>query len=117
MKQRDDTYLLDMLLAARRVRAYMEGVDRERLEADAVLQDPVAHRLQILGEAASRVSPSTRESHPGLPWREMTGLRNRIVHEYSRVDLDIIWEVVQGDLAPVIADLEGIVPPEGSTPP
>lgn len=112
MKRRDETYLLDMLLAARAARDYTRGVDRAGLEMNNMLQDALVHRLQILGEAANRVSEATRAVHPELPWREMTGLRNRIVHEYARVDLDVIWQVVRVDLAPLIAQLERIVPPD-----
>jgi uncharacterized protein with HEPN domain len=115
MKRRDDKYLLDMLLSARAARDYMQGVDRAGLEVNTMLQDAVIRRLQILGEAASRISQATRAAHAGLPWAEMIGMRNRVVHEYFRLDLDVIWEVVCVDLVPLIAQLEQVVPPEDST--
>ena len=67
-------------------------------------------RLEVLGEAARRVSAATRADLPGLPWRQMIGMRNRMIHEYDRVDLAVVWETVVRDLPPLITALEGVVP-------
>ena len=68
--------------------------------------------LEIIGEAAAHVSLSTREAHPDIPWHEMIGMRHRLIHEYFRVDLRVVWETVQRDLPQVIALIEPLVPPE-----
>jgi uncharacterized protein with HEPN domain len=87
-------------------------VDRDRFDSDGLLQDAVVRRLEIIGEAAGRVSPETVAAHPGIPWREIIGMRNRIVHEYFRIDLDVVWRVVQEDLQDLIDKLEPLVPGE-----
>ena len=64
--------------------------------------------LEIVGEAASRVPPGEREQYSGIPWVQIVGLRNRLIHGYDNVDFDILWEIVSHDLPPLIAELEKI---------
>ena len=68
--------------------------------------------IEIIGEAASRVSAGTKEAHPEIPWREIIGMRNRLVHAYFDVNLIRVWDTVQEDLPALIAQLEPLVPPE-----
>jgi uncharacterized protein with HEPN domain len=66
-----------------------------------MIQDAVVRNLQIIGEAAKKVSPETRAASPDLPWRDMAGMRDRIVHDYFGVSLDIVWDVVTNHLPAV----------------
>ena len=68
--------------------------------------------VEIIGEAASRISEETKAGHPDIPWAEIIGLRNRLVHAYFAIQIDIVWQTVQEDLPPLIAQLEALVPPE-----
>jgi len=68
--------------------------------------------LEIIGEAARRVSQETRDAHAEIPWEQMIGMRNRLIHEYFRVNLATVWETVQNDLPSLIALVEPLVPPE-----
>jgi uncharacterized protein with HEPN domain len=108
---RDAASLLDILLSARLARAYVAGKTWEAFVADRQCQDAVVRRLEVLGEAARRVSVGARAALPGLPWRQMVGMRNRMIHEYDRVDLAVVWETVSRHLPPLITALEGVVPP------
>jgi uncharacterized protein with HEPN domain len=63
-----------------------------------MVQDAVIRNLEIVGEAAKRVSPSLRDRAPGVPWREMAGMRDKLVHDYFGVDLDLVWDVVAVEL-------------------
>jgi uncharacterized protein with HEPN domain len=67
--------------------------------------------IEIIGEAASRVGEETREAHPDLPWQDMTGMRNRIIHAYFDVDLDRVWDTVTEDLPPLMVRLRAILAP------
>jgi len=89
----------------------VRGKMREEFLADVQLQDAVIRRLAIIGEAAKRVSEATRESLPGLPWRQMAGMRNIIVHEYDDVDLSVVWDAVTRDLPPLVSELAQRLPP------
>ena len=88
---RDAPRVLDIAASARLARSYVEGVTREDFMRNVQLQDSVIRRLEIAGEAAGRVSVQFRERHPAIPWARMTGMRNRVVHGYDAVDLDIVW--------------------------
>jgi uncharacterized protein with HEPN domain len=112
MKRLDEKYLLDMLLSARQARIYAEGMDRAQFLEDTLTQDAIIRRLEVIGEAAARVSEKTREAHRHIPWSAMAGMRNRLVHEYFRVDLDIVWQVVRYELPDLIPALEPLIPPE-----
>jgi uncharacterized protein with HEPN domain len=110
--RRDEAYLLDILIAAKRAVDYMKGSDREAFEQNEMLQDAVIRPLEIVGEAAGRVSEEYRESHPEIPWHKMIGMRNRLIHEYFRVNYGAVWDTVQNDLPDLIKQLETLVPPE-----
>jgi uncharacterized protein with HEPN domain len=98
-----------MLDAVRRIRQIVRGQSRTAFEADEVRQLALLHLIQMLGEAASRTSAAFRDAHPELPWGQMVGMRNRIVHGYDHVDPDMVWRVATEDVEPVLAALERIV--------
>jgi uncharacterized protein with HEPN domain len=110
--RKDDAYLLDMLIAARDAVAFVTGLSREQFDASRVHQLAVLKALEIIGEAAARLTEETRAAHPRIPWREIVGMRHRLVHGYFEVDLNKVWDTVQNDLPPLIALLETAVPPE-----
>jgi uncharacterized protein with HEPN domain len=112
MSQRDDAYLFDILDSARIALEYMNNKTSEEFTKNALLQDAVVRRLEIIGEASNRVSSETQKKYAHLPWQAMKGTRNRIVHEYDSIELDIIWEIVQQDLPALVSELEKIVPKE-----
>lgn len=100
---RDDAYVLDMLQSAERVACYLAGATFDSFEADPVLQDAVIRRLEIIGEAARRVSTRYADAHDTVPWQDAIDMRNLLAHEYDVVSLGIVWETAQVDL-PELAD-------------
>jgi uncharacterized protein with HEPN domain len=109
---RDDAYLVDILDAAKLALAYVSGKTKDEFDNDIQCQDAVIRRLEILGEAARRVTEQTRAKFPLLPWNAMMNMRNVLINEYDDVDLPIVWDTVRNDLPPLIAELKKIVPPE-----
>jgi uncharacterized protein with HEPN domain len=106
----DDRLTAEQMLATvRRIRDVVRALTRKAFEADEVRQLALLHLIQMLGEAASRTSATFREAHPELPWGQMVGMRNRIVHGYDHVDPDIVWRVATEDVEPVLAALERIL--------
>ena len=73
----------------------------------------VIRALEVIGEAAGRVSPAFRATQPAIPWRDITGMRHRLIHGYDDVRFDLVWRVVAEDLDPLIAALEPLIAPEG----
>ncbi|HXF57803.1 MAG TPA: DUF86 domain-containing protein [Actinomycetota bacterium] len=84
-------------------------LDRGRFQDDELLQTYVVHHLEILGEAARAVSPALREHYPDLPWRDIVGMRNVLVHEYFGVDADRVWATVVRDLPMIRSRIEAIL--------
>ena len=98
--------LRHMVDAARQALAYCRGRSRTDLDDTPMLRDAVVRQIEIVGEAAVHVSSQNAALLPAVPWPAIRGMRNRIVHEYSEIDLDVVWAVVTGDLPPLIEALE-----------
>lgn len=109
---RDDAYLLDMLIAAREIREFTLGITWEQFQTNRMMQHAVVRLIQIIGEASRKISPQFQDTHQEIPWREIAGMRNRLVHEYFRIMPEKVWESVQRDLPALIAALEPLVPAE-----
>jgi len=91
-----------------------QGRTRADLDADRLFNLAMTRLLEIIGEAAARVTQATRDRYPEVPWGAIAGMRNRLIHGYDAVDFDILWDVVQHDLPALIADLQRIL---GADPP
>lgn len=85
------------------------GRTRHDLDADRVFALALTRLLEILGEAAGRVSITTREKNPGVAWSSIVGLRNRLIHGYDQVDFDILWKIIDHDLRPLLVELDSIL--------
>ena len=110
--RRDDAWLLDMLLAARDAVRFATPLTFPEFEDDRLRQLAILKSIEIIGETASRISEETKAKHLDIPWTQIIGMRNRIVHGYFAIRLDRVWQTVQNDLSPLIAQLEPLVPPE-----
>ncbi len=114
----DLVYVGHMLDTARRVLRLIAGQSRETFERDETLSLAITHLLQTIGEAARRVSPEFATAHPEIPWRAIVGMRHRVVHDYMFVDLEVVWDVANRDMAGLVKGLEKLVdyPIDGGRP-
>lgn len=110
--QRDHAYLLDMLLAAQRAAQHVTGALEEQFVSSLLHQDAVIRELEVIGEAARKLSEETKTEHPDIDWAGIIGMRHRLVHDYRNIRVDIVWHVVTHEVPQLIRDLEKIVPPE-----
>lgn len=106
---RDDVYLRDMLRAAKKAIEAVSGLDRDTFIRIENLQDIVIRKLIVIGEAARRVSPEMQGAIPSLPWPQIVGMRNTLVHNYDGINLTVIWETIETDLPRLISVLEPFV--------
>ncbi len=114
MDSRDEVRLRHMLDAARKAIAFTQGHNRADLDSDELLALAVVRLVEILGEAAKNVSQDIKERTPKIAWRQMAGTRDRLTHAYFDVNLDIIWDIVNNDLTPLVEKLEELLD-SGST--
>ena len=105
----DEALLRDMLAYARHAVAAVSERERTDLDSDFILAAALERFIEVIGEAASKISAATRENTTQIPWREIVGMRNRLVHGYASVDHDIVWDVVSGDLVEIIEALESLL--------
>jgi len=105
----DQIRMRHMLDAAREAVSFARGRSRADLDSDRLLALGLFKCIEIVGEAAARITPDTRRRHPQIPWADIVGMRNRLVHDYFAIDLDQVWLTVTSDLPPLITALEGML--------
>jgi uncharacterized protein with HEPN domain len=109
MPSREDLIRLrHMLDCAEEAMALARDQDRASLAADRVLSLAIVRLLEIIGEAAGRVSGEVRAAEAGIPWGQGVGLRNRLIHGYDSVDMEVLWRIVTADLPPLATRLRAI---------
>jgi uncharacterized protein with HEPN domain len=107
--QNDNAYLLDILESAKIALSHINGKTFQEFDTDILFQDGVIRRLEMIGEAAGRVSDEIQNVYKDLPWAKMKGMRNFLIHEYDDIDLKIVWDTVNNNLPPLIKELEKIL--------
>jgi len=101
-----------MLDYSREALGLIQGKTREDLDRDRLLSLGLVRLLEIIGEAANRVSPQCQSQHPSIPWSPIVSLRNRLIHGYDSVDMDILWQILKQDLPGLIEELQKILSKE-----
>jgi len=110
-EERDPAYLWDMLQAAREVEDMLAGKDMNTFLGDKVLLRAVERSIEIIGEAARRVTTEFQNTHPEVPWREIIGQRNILAHEYGQIDHSVLYKTVKEDVPALISQLQKLLPP------
>ncbi len=109
MENRDIAPLKHMLDSTKAILSFSKGKRRTSLEKDRLLRSAILREFEIIGEAANRVSEKTKRQFPDIPWKALTGMRNRLIHAYFDVDHDIIWKTVREYLPSFQKQLEQII--------
>ncbi len=108
LEDRDPAYLWDMLQAARDAASIVANATRESFLGDRVRLLALERSLELVGEAARRVSDTLRKKHPQIPWKEMIGLRNILAHDYGRIDHEKLYTTATNEIPKLITALEGL---------
>lgn len=103
---RDNATLFDIRDAAQQIVEFAQGLGADALRADARTLSAVLYQITVLGEAVKRLSPDLRAAHPGIPWKDAAGMRDRIIHGYDKVDLDIVAEAVNTTVPALLKQIE-----------
>ena len=97
--QRDDSvYLKHIRDAIAKIQAYVKGVSKYSFMRETLIQDAVIRQIEIIGEAAKRVSEKTRSENVQIPWQDISGMRNKLIHDYFGVDIEKVWLTVRRDI-------------------
>lgn len=104
----DRLYLSHILEAIERILMYASKGE-EAFRKDLLIQDGIIRNIQVMGEAVKKVSAETRAAHPEVRWRDIAGMRDRVVHDYFGISLDIVWDVVKNHLVPLRDSLQKIL--------
>lgn len=113
---RDDALVLDIVLAAEDAENFVQGIDFAAFEASPLHQNAVIRSLEVIGEAAGKLSAGFTVAHPHLPWRNIINMWHRLIHAYNEVRVDIVWSVIHEDLPQLIATLRPLIPLSDKTP-
>lgn len=107
-KERDLKSLEDILFSIELIFKYINNVTKQDFYESQEKQDLVSYRLQVIGEAAKRISNDLTEKYPNLPWREMKGMRDILIHQYDKIIIEILWETVKDRLPEVESEIRRI---------
>ncbi|HMG73468.1 MAG TPA: DUF86 domain-containing protein [Pyrinomonadaceae bacterium] len=115
MSERTDSdFARDIEEAIKRISAYSAGLTYETFLLDTKTQDAIVRNLEIIGEAAKKISDQVRAQHATIPWKSMAGVRDRLIHDYFGVSFDVVWEIISNDLPQVVDPLKRLLDEKAS---
>lgn len=109
MKKEDTVYLKHILDAITRIEEYTVRIEYEDFMENNLIQDGVIRQVEIIGEAAKRVSNRIREKYLDIPWKDMAGMRDKLIHDYLGVDMDALWDTVEYDIPVLKSKLKDLI--------
>lgn len=107
---RDSASLLDIVRAGQLILQFAQGVSREQLESDVMRQSAILYQITIMGEATKRLSREFRSQHTEVPWDDIAGMRDIIAHQYDRLDMNIVWQVIQRNIPDLLIMMVPLLP-------
>ncbi len=113
MEKDDSVYLRHIFDALSRIQEYTKGMVFDKFSSASVYHDAVIRQIQIVGEASKRLSPEFKSGHPQVPWKDISGMRDKLVHDYMGVDLKAVWKTVQEDVPELKKEISRILEKQG----
>ena len=109
MKRTYRDYILDILTSIQEIEEFVEGMNFEDFVEDRKTVNAVIRSLEVMGEAVKKIPSEIREKYQEIPWKYIAGIRDKLIHEYHGVDLEIVWEVVEKEIPPLKPKFEKIL--------
>lgn len=106
--------LIDIATAARQIQRYCLDIDRAGFEQDDEKQAAVLYRIGVIGEAVKRISPAFREQYSAISWKQIAGMRDIVMHQYDRVNLELVWDVVQTKIPELLTAIDPLLPTDST---
>lgn len=111
-KRRDWDFLHDIREAIQRIVLYTANLSYQQFMEDIKTQDAVVRNLEVIGEATKNLSTNLRKSHPAIPWKDLMGVRDKMIHHYFGINYEIVWTIANEELAGLLPHIEGILAEE-----
>jgi len=108
-ERRDKDFLLDIQEAVERIIRYTAGLSHDQFLRDTKTQDAVVRNLEVIGEATKNLSDAFVQAHPQIPWRNLAGLRDKLIHHYFGISWGIVWTIISEQLPELLAQIDRIV--------
>ncbi len=109
MEKSDNIFLIHILDSISKIEQYLDGIEKEEYDKNTLIQDGVIRQLEIIGEAAKNISSALRESNTQLPWQDMAGMRDKLIHHYFGIDAELVWETAKNDLPFLKSEIQNIL--------
>lgn len=109
MAHADEVYIRHILDAMLRIEEYLQGIEEEHFYQNYLVQDGVIRQLEIIGEATKNISQRTREEHNNIPWKDIAGMRDKLIHGYFGVDLELVWLTAKNDSPRLQKDIKEVL--------
>lgn len=106
MHKDDLAYLDHILLCIRKIKKYVKGLSKDEFIKNDMIQDAVIRNFEIIGEASKNISPEFKKKFPDVPWKEIAGMRDKLIHHYMGVDIEVIWKSVKQDIPSLTKELK-----------
>jgi len=109
VRKDDSVYLRHVLDAICRIEEYTRGITHENFLRSHLRQDAVIRQIEVIGEAVKKLSPELKGRHPEIPWKDVAGMRDKLIHDYFGVDLDAVWDTVKKDIPPLKDEIREVI--------
>ncbi len=109
MKRTYRDYIYDVISSIKEIEEFVEGMSFEQFVKDKKTVNAVIRSLEVMGEAVKKIPSTLREKYPNIPWKYIAGMRDKLIHEYHGVDLEIVWEVIRKEIPPLKPQFEKLL--------
>lgn len=108
MHKNDIAYTDHIINCIKKIRKFVKGIDKKEFAKNELIQDAIIRNFEVIGEASKKISPDFKKTYYDIPWKEISGMRDKLIHDYLGVDIDVIWKTIEHDLPILQKELKKI---------